>query len=159
MRPSAGRPAVANLAQPQRSEFTPTEARAEQENKRLERHRTFTAGKLKEPQSERAFKPCGACVQLAAIVSPQRFRIDLQDAADFELRDAQSGKRQDETALHVRRVMPGTAAGSMQVFHGRREKPSRSFGRQEKNLRVRLRAGLLAAAVLTWPIPPVRPAA
>ncbi|MDV4163096.1 hypothetical protein R1538_18400 [Rhizobium leguminosarum] len=101
------------------------------------------------------FELHGTDVQLPSIVSPQRFRIDLQDAADFELRDAQSGKRQDETALHVRWMMPGSAAYTFRGFYHRREKlPCLFFLTREKNLRMRGHAGLLAGAILAWPIPP-----
>ncbi|WP_392711291.1 hypothetical protein [Rhizobium ruizarguesonis] len=104
-------------------------------------------------------KPRGADIQLAAIALPQRLRGEIENAADFRLGDALRGKHLDDTTVGWTGVMPGTTAGSMQVFHGRREKPSCSFGRQEKNLRVRVHAGLLRAALLAWPIPPSTPAA
>ncbi|MBY5901315.1 hypothetical protein ACU8NH_11030 [Rhizobium leguminosarum] len=36
---------------------------------------------------KRAFEFCGADVQLTPIVLPQRFSVDCNDAADFELRN------------------------------------------------------------------------
>lgn len=63
----------------------------------------------------------GACVQLLAIRLPQSLLGDIENAADFRLRDALRGERLDQTALHVSRVMPGSSRVFFWCFIHRRE--------------------------------------
>ncbi|WP_049735575.1 hypothetical protein [Rhizobium ecuadorense] len=60
---------------------------------------------------------CGTDVQLPAITLPQRLWADGEDAADFRLRNGLTGKYLDQTTLHVRGVMPGSAGGLIREFH------------------------------------------
>lgn len=87
------------------------------------------------------FKLGGADIQLLAIVSPQRFFIDLQNTADFTLGNPLGSKQLDNAAVGCTGDVRRSSGGAVPVFHDRREKlRGRYFAGEKKSPRVR-RAG------------------
>lgn len=83
-------------------------------------------------QDELRLQLRSAHVQLMPVVLPQRFLVDTQNAGDLSLRDPLGGQHMDETALHVRRVMPGSSMGFCVLHSGREKVPWVMFCRRQK---------------------------
>ncbi|MBX5221422.1 hypothetical protein HJC04_14005 [Rhizobium sp. NLR8a] len=80
------------------------------------------------------FELRGGDVQLTPIVSPQCFRINLQRAADFALRNALGGKHLDEAPVgyagDVRRS--STGGSRVHLIHRREKTRPLCFGGEKK---------------------------